>query len=84
MTLTVEEQVFEFKVTIDDRVLVKVSQSENDFRSVESRTMLGETSFARKVEEQFTAVDVLHDEAQVMRRRERVPVEGWIQNLSLN
>ena len=75
VALTIQKQVFEFEVTVDDRVLVKISEGQDNLSTVEPRAMLSKASFAREVEKQLSAVHVFHHEAQVMRRRKRIPMQ---------
>ena len=62
-----------FKIPVNDALLVKVSEGRNNLCAIESCPILGENAFTWQVEEQFTSVDVLHNEAQSCCRLKRIP-----------
>ena len=49
------------QVTVDDVVLMQVSDGQGDFSAVEAGSVLGEDALPREMEEQLSSVDVLHD-----------------------
>ena len=55
-------KIYHLKIPVNNSLLVEVAQSRNNFRSVKPRPVFRKDSFARKMEEQFTAIDVFHYE----------------------
>ena len=50
------------QVTVDNVVLMQVSDGQGDLCAVEAGPVLGEDALPREMEEQLSSVDVLHDE----------------------
>ena len=69
------ERRADLEVAVDDALLVQVLYGQRDLSSVEPGTVLAEDSLAGQVEEELTAIDVLHDKAEPVRCLEGV-VEG--------
>ena len=49
------------QVTVDNVVLMQVSDGQGDLSTVEAGPVLGEDALPREMEEQLSSVDVLHD-----------------------
>lgn len=56
------------EIPVNDVLFVKVSQRQNDFRSIESRSFLSKDAFLRQMNKEFSTVDILHHKAQPIRR----------------
>lgn len=70
VTLTIKEHILQLDVPVDDVVLVKVADGIADFGTVELGLGLAELFLACQMEEELTAVHVLHDQTQAIRRLE--------------
>jgi len=67
-------QILGLQIAVDDTLQMKVLDAENDFGRVESNTFMREHAVSLQVEEEFSAVDILHDEIQFL-----VGLEGVVQ-----
>ena len=64
MALRVEENILWLQVTIDDSVLVEVSESQHDLGCIEARSVLSESNLVAEMEEKLAAIQKVGDEIQ--------------------
>ena len=72
----VKHEVLKLEVAVDNALVVEVGEGQGDFADVEARAVLAKALFARKMEEDFAAVDVLHNKAEEVGCLERVLERG--------
>ena len=68
ITLSIEKQIVEFEISIDDVVGVEDFQSENDARRIETRALFVEDILV-DVYHQFASESVFHDEDALLRHQ---------------
>jgi len=62
--------ITDLQITVDDVILMQIAKCGNYLGTVEPSPLLGKDADFRQVIEQFTTVDVLHDEAETVRSLE--------------